>query len=105
MQGGAVTIVTQNERRQKLVRARPKSPEFLPEWRKCCPQIMERLATLGEITVDIADTGYWENGWTCHFCGTKEPPRMGVRIVAASVPITYPYASIDCLDLDEGIQP
>jgi hypothetical protein len=65
--------------------------------------MMQRLGTLGEIVVDVSDTGYWENGWKCRFCGKKEPPRTGVKVVRASVPMEYPYASIDCLDLDEGV--
>lgn len=91
-----------SSRAPQLVRARPKAMEYQPEWRKCCPKMIERLSTMGELIVDIADTGYWADGWTCAFCGGKEPPRMGVRIVSASVPIDWPYASIDCLDLDEG---
>lgn len=81
----------------KLVRARPKLREYLPEWAKCCEDYMEATQSIGQIVIDVS-TLHDEFFEGCGFCHKRMPgPRKRVMDVADGM-----YVSFDTFDLDEG---
>lgn len=80
----------------KLVKARPKAVEYLPEWAKCCEARIAATLSEGELTLDISDTS-GEDGLTCTFCGTECPCDPMARDVADDT-----WVHIAEYDLDEG---
>ena len=83
----------------KLVRAKPKAREYMPEWAKCCPEYIAANQAIGEITVDLDDCEVWDRIY-CSFCGREATWIKGVQIVGDED--TLPLA---VLDLDEGEYP
>jgi hypothetical protein len=80
----------------KLVRARPKAVEDLPEWAKCCQKYIDATLAIGEIIIDL-DTIHEEFFQGCGFCFTRNPGyRKRVKDVADGQ-----FCSFDCFDLDE----
>ena len=78
----------------KLVKARPKSPEHLPEWAKCCESGISLRESVGIVVLDLVKQRT-ANAF-CSICGEN----FGVKKI-------YPdgnglYYPIDLLDLDEG---
>jgi hypothetical protein len=61
---------------RKLVKARPKALEHLPEWAKCCPAFGEAYQSIGEIVVDLADTD--SAVMRCMYCKTPHGVLYGV---------------------------
>lgn len=82
---------------QKLVRARPKAIEDLPEWAKCCAAYIAATRSIGETIVDLS-TLCEEYFHGCGFCFTRMPG-MRRRVMDTADGI---YVSFDTLDLDEG---
>lgn len=83
----------------KLVKARPKAVEYLPEWAKCCDQAVKRDQALGEIMVNLADVRV-EPAAPCKFCGVTLPKANEVMI-ASGIGSGYCFP-IEMLDIDEG---
>lgn len=80
----------------KLVRARPKAVEELPEWAKCCPEYIAATMAIGETTIDL-DTVHEEYFLGCGYCFTRNSGyRKRVKDMADGL-----YCSLDCFDLDE----
>lgn len=83
--------------RAKLVRARPKAVEDLPEWAKCCEQFTAVLMAIGEITVDVSDLDAPASRTLgCAFCGSVLPISKGVPDVADGL-----FIPLECFDIDE----
>lgn len=79
----------------RLVRARPKAFEHLPEWAKCCDRALTEIQSFSEFTIDLARI-YEPNYATCGYCGT--PVNTGPYVPmedGRAMPIAL-------LDLDEG---
>jgi hypothetical protein len=89
---------------QKLVRARPKRVEELPEWSQCCDS-MRRAAKENEsrfplgILMDTAQIVLYPKG-RCVACKTSLPP-IRSYVIAEGVHKGKAIA-IEALDLDEG---
>jgi hypothetical protein len=98
-----VTIVTQNERR-KLVRARIKAKEFLPEWATCCEGSLAELQSLGEIQVDLSTMQEFGPMFYCLHCD-RRPWHGKVKAVRIVGKEKRSFAAFELLDLDEGIEP
>jgi len=85
------------EQARKLVRARPKLPEYLPEWAKCCQAAVDEIAGFGEFVGDLLAVYQPIGGFaTCGYCGEildTGPYLTGVD--GRAMPISI-------LDLDEG---
>jgi hypothetical protein len=71
---------------RKLVRARPKRVEDLPEWAKCCDGRLAHHLKMPEVTLDIAD-----------HCHNPFPSFRSARRID-----TGHWCSIELVDLDEG---
>lgn len=88
---------------QQLTRARPKRPEDLPEWARCCKKYLADKQAYGEIVVDLADRDVQRyckhcNTPRCRHCGAPRPvPFIGVLDVASQS-----YVPLEVLELDEG---
>jgi len=82
----------------KLVRARPKSPENLPDWLKCCPEQIQFQQDIGEIILDLDDQCMVGPGY-CLFCYATSPGDHGARIVSGEY-AGRPFA-LSAVDLDE----
>ena len=79
----------------KLVRARSKRVEDLPEWARCCPEFNAAYQRMGEMTVDLDATDV--GSFICHYCKTPHGKLKGVLDVGDNT-----FVSVECLDLDEG---
>lgn len=88
---------TAMKREPKLVRARPRSIEYLPDWAKCCQERIAATISEGELTLDISDTS-GDDGLTCKFCGADMPNDPVARDVADDT-----WVHIAEYDLDEGV--
>lgn len=86
------------ETKEKLVRARPKSVEYLPEWAKCCPSATIQLCSHSEtLFVDVQNCLRAPAGLDkCQYCGAEVPACTVARLTCGC---WYP---IELLDLDEG---
>jgi hypothetical protein len=83
--------------KQKLVRARPKAIEDMPDWAKCCDEYIAATQKIGEITVDLSTLhDEFFNG--CGFCFARY---SGARKRAMDVADGL-YVSLETFDLDEG---
>lgn len=80
----------------KLVRARPKRPEDMPEWAKCCAEFMDWYQQLGELTVDIS-AGHVGHRMICSACKAHHPDLRGVPDIRDGQ-----LVALELLDLDEG---
>jgi hypothetical protein len=80
----------------KLVRARPKAVEDLPEWAKCCDGHLSALLASGEMIIDLDRVTWLLPGYTCASCG-----RIRKAMKAVSVHGKNHFESLDLLDLDE----
>lgn len=86
--------------RAKLVRARPKAIEHLPEWAKCCDKATEHMESdrksdnpyVLDMSVSRLRT---EN--VCRWCKAPWPEHKVYRDI-----VDGRFAAIDLLDLDEG---
>ena len=81
---------------RKLVRARPKAVEYLPEWAKCCAELRDGILAWPEMIVDVSRVWRAAPG-PCRFCGSEKPVLIFVLDVE-----TLHYAPTDVIDLDEG---
>jgi hypothetical protein len=82
----------------KLVRARPKAPEHLPDWLKCCPEQVQFQQDIGEIVLDL-DVQCVVGPGSCLFCNASSPGDLGARIVSGEH-AGRPFA-LSAADLDE----
>lgn len=83
----------------KLVRARPREVEHLPEWAKCCDEYIRVTQRLGEMVVDLS-TVRGEAFRGCAFCRAPRPESVKrVMDVADGL-----YVNLETLDLDEGTE-
>lgn len=87
----------------KLVRARVKPVEQLPEWSKCCDEIQRRRELIGDMVVDL--DRMWVMGEErnyCRYCKAVvvPPETKEVLIVSGSRPGWT--ITLDLIDLDEG---
>lgn len=82
----------------KLVRARPKAVEDLPEWAKCCTEQTEFQRAIGELVLDINDRCLAGPG-ACLFCGALTPSALSARIVSGEY--TGRLFALCTADLDE----
>ena len=80
---------------RKLVRARPKLPEYLPEDAKCCAKFVQGYQRKGETVVDLADKYF--DAVRCMHCGASHGIQHGVFDVNHGG-----YLALAYLDLDEG---
>lgn len=83
----------------RLVRARPKAVEYLPEWAKCCAEGMAADQILGEITVDLDDASE-RTGFVCNHCYAPFPTYVSVRMIDGRGKGLK--MALDVLGLDEG---
>jgi len=88
--------MTERGEERKLVRARPKAIEHLPEWAKCCQGLIDLSQSFGELVVDVSNFFLYPIKF-CALCGTKLPPLIGVKVPGLG------QCAIDWLDLDEGV--
>lgn len=79
----------------KLVRARPKAREYMPEWAKCCPEFVSAAQAEGEMTVDLEHAV--REHMLCSYCEADHGMQLGVMDVADKR-----YTHLELLDLDEG---
>jgi hypothetical protein len=79
----------------KLVRARPKAVEDLPEWAKCCPEFGESYQRIGEVVLDLDDTD--RAVMRCMYCKKPHGVLHGVLDTTHNL-----YSALECFDLDEG---
>ncbi len=86
----------------KLVRARPKRVEDLPEWAKCCATLMQGIDKLGELVIDVSSVKNMGDDRYCLFCKYRGIPASAkqARIVQGEFP--GDFVTIDLLDIDEG---
>lgn len=85
----------------KIVRARPKIVDDLPEWVKCCQDAVNEITALGDVVVDLDDRRDFSSA-VCRYCGhlyTFE------SLVTVKVLNTAYHSPLDYLDLDEGPLP
>jgi hypothetical protein len=82
----------------RLVRARIKAVEFLPEWARCCPEAIEHDQRIGETFADLSRQGTRRG--VCRFCGAV---RGFHKTVWTQDERNAGVVAIDLLDLDEGI--
>lgn len=80
----------------RLVRARVKRLEDLPEWAKCCEKAANHNLALGEMTVDLEVFRQRNHGY-CRFCERPIEPRKAVMDIA-----DQSYVAFEILDLDES---
>lgn len=82
------------------VRARPKPVEQMPEWSKCCDELISHHLDTGEITVDVSDT-HIPKARNCRFChAVIDIAGRAARIHDGKYAgMMYP---LQLLDLDEG---
>ncbi len=83
----------------KLVRARPRRVEDLPEWAKCCDHAVSALELMGETVADSEDQHVFY-GRICGYCGEGLPSLVSIKItlgIAAGC-----YVPMVLIDLDEG---
>jgi hypothetical protein len=80
----------------KLVKARPKLLEYLPDWALCCSDYQHALTTCADLTIDLQDSGY-EDDVHCVFCNADHGRMFVVRDADAD-----DYLPLECFDLDEG---
>lgn len=80
----------------RLVRARPKAAEYLPEWAKCCDTQIRVTRSFGDMTVDL-DSLHFHPGGDCTYCGAEWPGFKQVIDVADGMGV-----GIEMIDLDEG---
>lgn len=83
-------------KQHKLVKARPKAEEHLPEWSKCCEARIAATTGEGEITLDISDTS-GDHGLRCSFCLSPCPYEPMGRDIADDT-----WVHLSEYDLDEG---
>lgn len=85
----------------KLVKARAKSPDQIPEWARCCGEYYKHLVGLGEVTIDLSETYMpvaHKRRLRCRWCHSDHGNnRLGVRNLT-----TGNFTVLECLDLDEG---
>lgn len=79
----------------RLVRARPKLPEYFPEWAKCCPEFGEAYQRRGEVVLDLDNTDH--ACLRCMYCKSSHGILHGVMDITSGG-----YAALECFDLDEG---
>lgn len=85
----------------KLVRAKVKAPEYLPNWAKCCAESVNQVCGCSSVleadvnTLLSAPAGLAK----CLGCGAEIP---ALRIIRLSCGCWFP---LDLLDLDEGVEP
>jgi len=86
----------------KLVRARVKAPEHLPEWAKCCEEIIRHGQEMGEMVLDLDWANITQPGCRCKFCdvGVLKDGEPTARIVSGQH-VGKPMPLVLC-DLDEG---
>ena len=89
----------------KLVRARPKEPEYLPEWAKCCPESlalsMRNSIRIGECDLDISKQDEYKARDKCPWCGHPYPvPIKGALIISGEC--AGNAVAFDFMDIDEG---
>ena len=82
------------------VRARVKAPEYLPEWAKCCPELIAQISRFKDV-VAVVDLGsiYLARVY-CGFCGARPDPATRQCIIAPGIGQGCP--AFELLDLDEG---
>lgn len=82
---------------EKLVRARPKRVEDLPEWAFCCEAFTEGVSQSQEMVVDLSrnETGRM----ACAFCHADHGVLHGVMDVSDGR-----LEAVELLDLDEGAE-
>lgn len=86
--------------KRKLVRARPKRPEDLPEWVICCDRQVEFQQAIGELIIDLEDRCVAGSG-VCMFCGAHSPrDTNAARIISGDY--TGRVMALCVVDLDEG---
>lgn len=81
----------------RLVRARPKAVEYLPEWVRCCPESISEVTAPGEYEIDLDREKLFPE-ITCRHCFTTH---QGPLIFYSAVGKGF-MSSVDTLDLDEG---
>ena len=84
----------------KLVRARPKSPDDLPYWAKCCPTFLDPRQLSQEIVVDLENITK-DSPYYCPDCG-KEHGKTGKGVMAITGRRAGTYVVLELLELDEG---
>jgi hypothetical protein len=82
----------------KLVRARVKPIEQLPEWAKCCKKCISYLLALGVFEVDLSKTDSCKEGERfCIWCDAERPASKAAMNLS-----TGRFIQLSLLDLDEG---
>lgn len=83
----------------KLVKARYKSVEHLPEDFKCCAAMLASIISKDALTVDLADQSIpdSEHMLRCKYCGYEFDQPLGVRNIDSGK-----FVPLQTLDLDEG---
>lgn len=86
--------------RAKLVRAKVKEPEYLPDWATCCPQPMRIDGRDNEeMMVDLSRSTFREEK-RCTACKADFPKYKAVWAITAYG--REGWMPIEVLDLDEG---
>jgi hypothetical protein len=80
----------------KLVKARYKSDEYLPEWARCCKRFTAECSSKKELLLDLNQRGELIDS-CCTYCKTPHG-----RIVGFLDMKDGKYEAIELLDLDEG---
>lgn len=80
----------------KLVRARPKRVEDLPEWARCCDECLAELVDIGDVVVDTLTCEPSESR-ICWYCNAEGPSGTLVAVVGDDF-----WVRMELLDLDEG---
>lgn len=80
----------------RLVRARPKSPEYLPEDFRCCDKAQRIVLGLGEMMLDLSRQRMDHDMACCH-CGADRIDGPAAPDIADGC-----YVHLSILDLDEG---
>jgi hypothetical protein len=81
-----------------MKRARIKSFENLPEWLKCCPQMIEETKeTTGQV-ITITEAR-WRTTVKCGYCGSEKDGKLYTE---AKVNGGFIWIPLEVLDIDEG---
>lgn len=85
----------------KLVRARPKLPEHMPDWVKCCTELPTVIAAWPEVVLDLSEVH--STTISCSLCQrTINTSHVVAKVNSGPREFLGNWYPLEVVDLDEG---